>query len=225
MTNKILFVLTNHTQLGDTGRTTGFHLLEMADPYVYLKDKGHDITFISPKGGEVVVDKYDETNPKHVQLMKDDKLTHKLKTTLKIESVSAEDYDGIYLVGGHGTMWDFADNEALEKLIANLYESNKIVSGVCHGPAGLVNVKLNTGAYLVSGKHLTAFSDDEERAVKLETVVPFLLETKLVENGALYEKSPLWQKKVVQDDNLVTGQNPASALDVAKAIDGILQKK
>lgn len=120
--------------------------------------------------------------------------------------------------GGHGTMWDFADNTELAKITADIYENGGVVGAVCHGPAGLVNVKLSNGKYLVDGKKINAFTNEEETAVKLEKVVPFLLESKLIERGAKFEKSGLWQPHVTVDQRVVTGQNPQSAKGVGEAI-------
>src|SRR5690606_20733211 len=130
----------------------------------------------------------------------------------------------IHYAGGHGTMWDFPDNKELAAIAARIYENNGIVSAVCHGPAGLVNVQLSNGKYLIEGKKINAFTNEEETAVKLDKVVPFLLETKLIERGAKFEKSGLWQPHVVIDQRLVTGQNPQSAKEVGMAVLKLLQE-
>ncbi len=195
----------------------------MAEPYAYLKDQGYDIDFVSPQGGAVPVTGYDEADPLQRQLKNDPELQQKLRTTHTPNEVNPRDYQAIYYVGGHGVMWDFADNQALALMTATMYEDGKVVAAVCHGPAGLVNVKLSNGEYLVAGKRIAAFSDDEERAIGLEGIVPFMLETTLTAHGAKYTKAPLWQENVEVDERVVTGQNPASALGVAKAIDSLLK--
>jgi putative intracellular protease/amidase len=138
--------------------------------------------------------------------------------------VKAEDYSAILYAGGHGTMWDFADNTELANIATKIYENNGVVSAVCHGPAGLVNIKLSNGKYLVDGKKINSFTNEEEIAVGLEKVVPFMLETKLIERGAKFEKSGLWQNHVVIDQRVVTGQNPASAKSVGEATLSEIQK-
>lgn len=132
--------------------------------------------------------------------------------------VDPKEYSTIFYAGGHGAMWDFADNKELAAIASEIYENGGIVAGVCHGPAGLVNIKLNSGKYLVDGKKINAFTNEEESEVKLTNVVPFLLENKLKERGAQFEKSGLWQNHVVSDQRVITGQNPQSAKSVGEAI-------
>lgn len=222
MTKRILFVLTSHTQLGSTGRRTGFHFSEMADPHQYLTERGYRIDFASPRGGVVRADGYDQNDPAQERLMESPGFRDLLASTRPVASVDQREYDAIYFVGGHGTMWDFPDDTAIQKLTTAAYEAGKPIAAVCHGPAALVNVRLSDGSYLVAGKAVAGFSDDEERAIKLEDEVPFLLETTLKERGGAYVKAGLWQEKVAVDQGLVTGQNPASALGLAKALDQLL---
>ncbi len=221
---KILFVVTSHTELGSTGRKTGFHFSEMGEPYAFLKDSGYEIDFVSPLGGAVRADGYDQSDPLQRQLMEDSELQNKLQETLRPEDIDPDTYAAIYYVGGHGTMWDFADNLTLQHITSKMFEAGKGVAAVCHGPAGLVNVKLSDGTFLVDGKKIAAFSDDEERAVHLDKEMPFLLESTLVAHGAKYTKQPLWQENIEVDKNLITGQNPASALSVGKALHDYLTK-
>jgi putative intracellular protease/amidase len=222
--SEILFVVTSHTQLGDTNQSTGFHFSEMGEPYAFLKDQGHNIDFVSPQGGAVRADGYDGSDPLQRSLMQDKELQNKLARTMAPAEVDTGRYDAIYFVGGHGTMWDFPDNMVLANITREMYENNKVVAAVCHGPAGIANVRLSNGNYLVTGKRVAAFSDDEERAIKLDKIVPFLLESKLIEHGAHYTKAPLWGENVEVDGHLVTGQNPASALGVGQAIHKLLNK-
>jgi putative intracellular protease/amidase len=143
---------------------------------------------------------------------------------MKPSEVDPGKYIAIFYAGGHGAMWDFADNTELAKIAADIYERNGVVSAVCHGPAGLVNIKLSNGKYLIDGKKINAFTNEEENAVGLSETVPFLLEQKLIERGAKFEKSGLWQVHVVTDQRVVTGQNPTSATEVGKAILQEIQK-
>ncbi|MBO9703438.1 MAG: type 1 glutamine amidotransferase domain-containing protein [Sporocytophaga sp.] len=224
MKTKILFVVTSHDKKGNTGKPTGFYLSEVAHPWEILHDAGYEIDFVSPKGGKPPVDGFDLEDPINKKFWENTEYKNKLEHTMKPSEVDPEKYLAIFYAGGHGAMWDFADNTELAKIAANIYEHNGVVSAVCHGPAGLVNIKLSNGKYLVDGKKINAFTNEEENAVGLSEVVPFLLEKKLIERGAKFEKSGLWQVHVVTDQRVVTGQNPASATEVGKAILGEIQK-
>jgi putative intracellular protease/amidase len=223
MNKKILFVLTSHDKKGNTGQSTGFYLSEASHPYDALTKAGYTIDFVSPKGGKAPVDGLNLNDPINKAFWEDETVRRKIENTLKPSEVNPNDYVAIHYAGGHGTMWDFADNTELAAIAAAIYEHGGAVSAVCHGPAGLVNIKLSNGKYLVDGKRVNAFTNEEEIAVKLETVVPFMLETKLIERGAKFEKAGLWQEKVVVDDRLVTGQNPASAKAVGEALAKVLE--
>lgn len=217
MEKKILFVVSSHDKKGNTGESTGYYLGEVTHAWEVLKDQ-YVIDFVSPKGGKPPVDGLDLSDPVN-KLFWEDKTYHtKIDHSLKPSEVNPKDYVAIYYAGGHGAMWDFADNVEISKIATAIYENNGVVGAVCHGPAGLVNVKLNNGKYLVDGKKINAFTNEEEAAVKLEKVVPFALETKLIERGAQFEKSGLWQKHVTVDERLVTGQNPQSAKGVGEAM-------
>lgn len=215
---KILFVVTSHDKKGNTGQPTGFYLGEVSHPYEVLTAAGYDIDVVSPKGGKAPVDGLNLDDAANKAFWENKESRYKVEHTLKPSDIEPEKYDAVFYAGGHGTMWDFADNEALAKIAAQIYERNGVVGAVCHGPAGLVNIKLSNGKYLVDGKKINAFTNEEETAVKLETVVPFLLETKLIERGARFEKSGLWQPHVTIDGRVVTGQNPASAKGVGEAM-------
>lgn len=141
-----------------------------------------------------------------------------LEETLPLSEVSAEGFDALFLPGGHGTMFDFPDNEALQARIRQFFESDRVVAAVCHGPAGLVHVKLSSGEFLVKGRRVTAFTNEEERAVQLDSVMPFLLEDRLREHGALFEAAPKWANHVMVDGKLVTGQNPQSGVSAARNV-------
>ena len=217
MKKKVLFVVTSHDKKGDTGQPTGYYLPEVTHPWDVLHGAGYEIDFVSPKGGKAPIDGFNLDDPINKKFWEDSNYRTKIENTLKPSEVNPEEYAAILYAGGHGTMWDFADNIELAKIAAQIYESQGVVSAVCHGPAALVNVKLSDGSYLVANKKINAFTNEEEVAVGLEKVVPFLLETTLIERGAKFEKSGLWQKHVVADQRVVTGQNPQSAQGVGEA--------
>lgn len=214
---KILFVVTNHENLGNTGEKTGFYLSELTHPWEILKNAGYEIDFVSPNGGKAPIDGLDLNDPVNKMFMDSSDL-QKINDTLSPEKINPKEYTAIHYVGGHGTMWDFPDNYQIQKIASEIYENGGVVSAVCHGPAGLVNLKLSNGDYLVTGKKVNSFTNEEEIAKKLDKVVPFMLETKLRERGALFEKSDLWQEHVTIDGRLVTGQNPASAKRLGEEI-------
>ncbi|KAK4610416.1 Glyoxalase 3 [Fulvia fulva] len=222
---KILFVLTSHDRMGDTGNPTGWYLPEFAHPYNKLAPHA-DITIASPKGGEAPLD------PSSVEMFKEDAESTRFlkekealwKNTEKLETFVGREgeFDAIFYVGGHGPMFDLATDGTSHSLIRSFYESNKVVSAVCHGPAALANVKLSDGSYLIAGKDVTGFTNVEEDQVGLSSAMPFLLETKLVENGGQFIKAEEpWGAKVVNsglEGRLITGQNPNSAGPVGEAI-------
>lgn len=222
---KVLVVVTSHGQLGTTGKPTGYYLSEVAHPYEKFVAAGFEVDIASPKGGEAPLDPNSKNEKDLVikKLMDDKKFASKLKSTLKLSSVDLKQYKAIVFAGGHGTMWDFAEGD-VPTAIQKVYENNGVVAAICHGPASLVNAKLSDGTYLVAGKKVTGFSNAEEEAAQLTKIMPFLLETALVDRKAIYEKSPLWKEKVVVDGRLVTGQNPASASGVGEAVVKILKR-
>ncbi|WP_228372429.1 type 1 glutamine amidotransferase domain-containing protein [Chryseobacterium daeguense] len=218
MKKKILFVVTSHDKKGDTGESTGYYLGEVSHPWEVLHNAGYEIDFVSPKGGTPPVDGFDLKDPVNKEFWENKEYKNKIDNSLQPSQVNPSDYSTIFYAGGHGAMWDFADNKELSAIASKIYENGGIVAGVCHGPAGLVNIKLNNGKYLVDGKKINAFTNEEEAEVKLTNVVPFLLEDKLKERGAKFEKSGLWQNYVVSDQRVITGQNPQSAKSVGEAI-------
>lgn len=225
MSKRILFVVTSHDKKGNTGEATGYYLGEVSHPWEVLHSAGYEIDFVSPKGGRAPVDGFDLSDPVNKQFWEDKTYRQKVENTMKPAEVDASKYAAIFYAGGHGAMWDFADNQEIAQIAKKIYENNGLVSAVCHGPAGLVNIKLSNGKYLVDGKKVNAFTNEEETAVKLENVVPFLLENKLKERGAQFEKSGLWQPHVTVDGRLITGQNPQSAKGVGEAILSSLKTK
>ncbi|ASK32829.1 type 1 glutamine amidotransferase domain-containing protein [Chryseobacterium sp. T16E-39] len=218
MKKKILFVVTSHDKKGDTGENTGYYLGEVSHPWEVLHHAGYDIDFVSPKGGTPPVDGFDLKDPVNKEFWENKEYKNKIDHSLQPSEVKPADYSAIFYAGGHGAMWDFADNTELASIASKIYENGGIVAGVCHGPAGLVNIKLNDGKYLVDGKKINAFTNEEEAEVKLTNVVPFLLEEQLKARGAKFEKSGLWQTHVVTDQRVITGQNPQSAKAVGEAI-------
>jgi len=225
MKKKILFVVTSHDKKGDTGEDTGYYLGEVSHPWEVLHKAGYEIDFVSPKGGTPPVDGFDLKDPVNKEFWENKEYKTKIDHSLKPSEVKPKDYSTIFYAGGHGAMWDFADNTELPKIASTIYENGGIVAGVCHGPAGLVNIKLKNGKYLVDGKKISAFTNEEESEVKLTNVVPFLLENQLKERGAKFEKSGLWQNHVVTDQRVITGQNPQSAKTVGEAILNELKKQ
>lgn len=224
MRKKILFVLTSHNKLGNTGQSTGYYLSEASHPWEILKNAGYEIDFISTLGGKAPVDGLNMEDPVNKAFWNNPVYRKKVETTMKPSEINPDDYIAIHYAGGHGTMWDFADNTTLAKIAARIYENGGVVSAVCHGPAGLINIRLSNGHYLVDGKKVNAFTNEEEQAVKLDKIVPFSLESKLIERGARFEKSGLWLEHVVVDERLVTGQNPQSAKKVGEEILKLLQQ-
>lgn len=219
---KILMVLTSHDQLGDTGKKTGFWLEEFAAPYFIFKDAGAEITVASPKGGQPPLDpksnEPDSQTAATERFKKDQEAQTALANTVRLSSISAEDYDAVFYPGGHGPLWDLAEDRDSIALIEKLYAAGKPVSAVCHAPAVFRHTKTADGSPLVKGKSVTGFANTEEEAVGLTDVVPFLVEDELKNNGGLYSKGDDWQPYAVTDGNLITGQNPASSELVAKAV-------
>ncbi|ETZ21190.1 type 1 glutamine amidotransferase domain-containing protein [Pedobacter sp. V48] len=224
MKKKILFVVTSHDKKGSTGEHTGYYLGEVTHAWKVLKDAGYEIDFVSPKGGQPPIDGLDLSDAVNKEFWDDQYYHNKINHSLKPAEVNPEEYAAIYYAGGHGAVWDFPDNEEISAIATKIYENNGIVSAVCHGPAGIVNIKLSDGKYLITGKKVNGFTNEEEVAVKLDKVVPFLLEDKLIERGGIYEKSAPWQEHVVTDQRLVTGQNPQSAHAVGEAVLALLSK-
>ena len=225
---KVLMVLTSHDQLGNTGRKTGFWLEELAAPYYVFKDAGAEITLASPKGGRPPLDP--KSNERNFQT----DLTHRFENdteaeaqlgkTLRLDSVKQEDYDTVFYPGGHGPMWDLAENKNSAKLIESFLAAGKPIALVCHAPGVLHHVKAPDGKPLVEGKTVTGFTDGEEEEVGLTKVVPFLVEDELMRLGAIFSKVKNWGVHTVTDGQLITGQNPASSGATAKVLMEALNK-
>jgi putative intracellular protease/amidase len=216
---KLLIITTSHDALANTGEKTGVWLEELAAPYNVFEDAGIIITVASPKGGKVPLDPKSEQDdaltPTALRFLEDETAINNITHSIPLKEVNAEDFDAVFLPGGHGPMWDLAENVVLRQLLEAFHKEHKPMGFVCHGVAGLVSLKNEDGEPLVKGLKLTSFSDSEEETAGLTDIVPFLLESKLRSLGANYHKGPDFTNYVVADENIITGQNPASSADVA----------
>ncbi|WP_282128021.1 type 1 glutamine amidotransferase domain-containing protein [Roseobacter litoralis] len=223
---KILMVLTSHDQLGDTGNKTGFWLEEFAAPYYVFKDAGAEITLASPKGGQPPLDPSSDTDDAQTdateRFKNDDAAQKDLAHTAKLSDVSADGFDAIFYPGGHGPLWDLAEDADSKSLIETFASSDRPVGAVCHAPAVFRHTEGADGKPLVSRKTVTGFTNTEEEGVGLTDVVPFLVEDMLKSNGGDYKKGDDWASFVVTDGKLVTGQNPASSAEAAKKLLALL---
>ena len=223
---KILIILTSHDQLGDTGKKTGFWLEEFAAPYYVFKDAGADITLASPKGGQPPLDpasdNADGQTDATERFKADTAAQDALAQTVTLSSVSADDYDAVFYPGGHGPLWDLAEDDDSIALIAAFAANDRPIGAVCHAPAVFKNAKGSDGNALVAGKTVTGFANTEEDGVGLTDIVPFLVEDMLKANGGTYHKGPDWASFVVVDGKLVTGQNPASSQEAAEKLLALL---
>ncbi|KRG75851.1 dimethylallyltransferase [Stenotrophomonas chelatiphaga] len=219
---KVLIVLTSHDQLGDTGKKTGFWLEELAAPYYTFKDAGAEIVLASPKGGQPPLDPKSNEPDFQTALTRrfeaDAEANAQLASTVRLDSVSQADFDTVFYPGGHGPLWDLAEDRDSIGLIESFIEAGKPVALVCHAPGVLRHVKAATGRPLVEGLQVTGFTNTEEEGVGLTQVVPFLVEDELKANGGQYSKGPDWGSYVVRDGLLITGQNPASSTEAAEVL-------
>jgi putative intracellular protease/amidase len=216
---KILMVLTSHDKLGNTGLKTGFWLEEFASPYYVFKDRNIEVTLASPKGGNPPLDPKSEEPDFQTAATKrfrnDEESQKLLANTLRLDSLSPSDFDAVFYPGGHGPLWDLAEDKDSISLLEAFFQQGKPMGLVCHAPGVLRHTKREDGEPLVKGKRVTGFSDSEEEAVQLAEVVPFLLEDMLKSNQGLYHKGADWESHIEVDGNLLTGQNPASSKAVA----------
>lgn len=212
---KILMVLTSHDQLGDTGKKTGFWLEEFAAPYYVFKDAGADITLASPQGGQPPLDPKSDAPDAQTdatrRFKEDSPAQQALAHTVKLAGLKDADFDAVFYPGGHGPLWDLAEDRDSIGLIERMFAAGKPVAAVCHAPGVLRHARAVSGAPLVQGKKVAGFTNTEEAAAQLTDVVPFLVEDMLRNHGGNYSKGADWQSHVVSDANLITGQNPASS--------------
>jgi putative intracellular protease/amidase len=225
----ILMVLTSHDTLGNTGKKTGFWLEEFAAPYYVFKDAGATLTLASPQGGQPPLDPTsdapDAQTADTTRFKADPAAQAALASTVPLSAVKAADFDAVFYPGGHGPLWDLAEDRQSVALIEALYAAGKPVAAVCHAPAVFRHANAADGSPLVQGKTVTGFSNSEERAAQLTEVVPFLVQEMLVEQGGRYSSAPDWQPHVVTDGHLITGQNPASSAPAARALLARLQSR
>ncbi|NNE33455.1 MAG: type 1 glutamine amidotransferase domain-containing protein [Winogradskyella sp.] len=218
----VLFVLTSHDKLGDTGKKTGFWVEEFASPYYALLDKGAHITIATPNGGAAPIDPSSETEDAQTdatdRYYNDEQAKARIANTKVLANMNPDDFDAVFYPGGHGPLWDLASDKASIALIEKFNSQDKPVAFVCHAPAALKDVKDTNGNPLVKGKKVTGFTNSEEEAVGLTDVVPFLVEDMLKANGGIYSKKDDWSVYALEDGNLITGQNPASSELVAEKL-------
>ena len=219
---KVLFVVTSHDQLGNTGDKTGLWIEEFATPYYYLIDRGVEVEIASPKGGQPPIDPKSELDDYQTEsterYFNDSKTQSVFNQTIKLSKVNHEDYDAVFYPGGHGPLWDLSKDKSSIRLIASFYNNDKPIAFVCHAPAALKKVKDKNGEFVVKGKNVTGFTNGEEEAVQLTEVVPFLIEDMLKENGGIYQKGDDWTPFAIKDGLLITGQNPQSSSLVAEKL-------
>lgn len=214
----VLIVVTSHGEKGPGGAPTGYYLGEVTHPLAVLEAASIPVEFASIRGGEPPVDGLELEDPVNARYWADPGFRNSMHNTMRLDDVDTARYSAVLFAGGHGAMWDFADSSAVQTVARDIYEQGGVVAAVCHGPAALVNVRLRSGSYLVDGKRVSAFTDEEERAVGLQDTVPFLLATTLSSRGAIHESAANWTAKVVVDGKLVTGQNPQSATGVGEEV-------
>ncbi|MFA0812758.1 type 1 glutamine amidotransferase domain-containing protein [Microbulbifer epialgicus] len=223
---KILMVLTSHDQLGNTGKKTGFWLEEFAAPYYIFKDAGAEVTLASPKGGRPPLDPKSDEPDFQTEATKrfhqDPDAQQVLATTAKLADMKESDFDAVFYPGGHGPLWDLAEDKKSISLIENFFAADKPIGAVCHAPGIFRHTLRKDGKPLVSGKSVTGFTNGEEAAVELVDVVPFLVEDMLKQKGGNYSKKEDWAPYVVVDGKLVTGQNPASSEETAQTLMGLI---
>lgn len=225
---RVLFVLTSHSELGSTGKKTGFWIEEFATPYYFFTDRNVEVIVATPLGGQAPIDPKSNEAGFQTESTKryfaDSKAQKIVSNTVKLARVNHKQYDAIFYPGGHGPMWDLTNNKNSIEMIQSFYNQNKPIAFVCHGSAALVNVKNLQGEYLIKGKNVTSFCNTEEDAVQLTTVVPFSLENKLKERGAIYQKAADWSSFTIADGLLLTGQNPQSSKEVAQKLFEMINK-
>jgi putative intracellular protease/amidase len=215
---RVLFVLTSHGQMGDTGESTGYHAGETAGVWRPLRDAGVTIDFASPLGGEPPVTRRDPDDPQQNEFFSDPDVAAKLADTLYPEQVIADDYAAVVFLGGHGPMFDLRGHQGFEDIARDIYENDGLLVAICHGPAVLIDLRLSDGTYLISGKRLTSFPDAHDAARGHDAAMPFPLQASLEQRGALFSHAGDGEAYVVLDGRLITGQNPTSSEPLARHV-------
>lgn len=223
MKQKILFVVSSHDRLGDSGKKTGYYLSEVTHPWSVLEEY-FDIDVVSPKGGRPPVDGFDLKDPINRKFWDNPDWQDKMSSTLIPEKVDPNQYRAVFFAGGHGAMFDFPDNVGLQKIVTTIYENGGFVAAVCHGPAGLINVRLSDGNPLIKGKNFDCFTNEEEKENGTVPFMPYMLQSALEEKGGNFQGAAPWTDHVVEDNRVITGQNPMSALSLGKTLLKALQK-
>ncbi|MEG1186348.1 MAG: type 1 glutamine amidotransferase domain-containing protein [Bacteroidales bacterium] len=221
--NKVLFIISSHGKMGDTDEKTGWWISEASHPWKILHQAGYEVDFASPAGGPTPMTGEDPKDVINKEFLENTEIQRKLQNTLRPDEVNIDNYGAIHYVGGHGAVWDFPDNTELAKLTAKLWEQGKIVSAICHGVAGLLNVKLRGGDLLIKNRNLTSFTDMEEKLIHKCDIVPYLLQCELMLKGAIFHITKPWGDNVQVHERLITGQNPQSGLSLGKALVSMLQ--
>lgn len=224
--DRVLMVLTSHSEMGDSGKKTGYWLAEFTHPYYAIADAGYEIDVVSIEGGMAPIDSrsLDHSDPTNSRFFEDAAVMRQVIDTQRLADMDASQYSAIVFAGGHGTMWDLPQSPAVNRISASIYENNGVVAAVCHGPAALANITLKDGSPLIKGKKFAAFTNEEEKLVALEDVVPFLLQTRLEELGGEHVYGKPWSNNVVVDERLITGQNPQSAHKLGEEVVKELKK-
>ena len=217
MKEKILFAVTSHGELGDSGRKTGYYLSEVTHPWSVLGET-YDIDVVSPKGGRPPVDGFDLNDPINRKFWDNPEWQDKMSTTKTPDEINPDEYRAIFYAGGHGAMFDFPEDKKLAEIAASIYNKGGIVAAVCHGPAGLLPITLPDGSNLVKGKNFDCFTNAEEEANGTAKFMPFLLQSSLEKEGGIFQGAAPWTDHVVVDGRLITGQNPMSALSLGKTL-------
>jgi len=219
----VLMVVTSHDKLNHTNEKTGYYFSELTHPYHVFEKQGYHIIIASPKGGHAPAYAIDEKDPINRWFLNDKQAMYKVNHTLELSTINPKKYQAIYFAGGTGALWDFPENEALQKIADDIYQRDGIIAAVCHGSAALLNIKLQNGQDLIHNRKVTGFSNSEEDASGKTPHVPFMLEDALKQKGAHYISAPNYQTNVIQSGRLITGQNPASATSLANVVVKSLQ--
>lgn len=224
--DNVLIVVTSHNKMGETGENTGFWLAELTHPYYVIKDAGYKVVVASIEGEAAPIDprSIDTTDVVNKRFYKDADLMAQVLNSRKLSDLNPSDYKAILFSGGHGAMWDFPGDSSVNEMSKVIYEQGGVVGAVCHGPAALVDIKLSDGKYLIDGKKVASFTNEEETMAKLEKVVPFMLQDKLTARGGSFVTGDAWKENAVLDQRVVTGQNPQSAHKVGELIVEVLKE-